>query len=40
MGLSAKAVEDYLDRFIYRLGQSEEEGLSKFRELLHVHHLF
>ncbi|PIQ84737.1 MAG: hypothetical protein COV75_00415 [Candidatus Omnitrophica bacterium CG11_big_fil_rev_8_21_14_0_20_63_9] len=37
--LPAQELQDYLGKFIYRLSRDEEEGISRFRELMHAHHL-
>lgn len=39
LGVPAAELAAYLAGFIYRLGPKEEEGLAKFQELVHVHHL-
>lgn len=37
--LPAQELQDYLGKFIYRLSRDEEEGISRFRELMAEHHL-
>jgi len=37
--LPAAELKLYLSRFVYRFGQQEEEGMAKFQELAHEHHL-
>ena len=38
-GLPAGDLEHYLSSFLYRLGHDEEEGIRRFRDLVHEHHL-
>jgi chorismate dehydratase len=38
-GLPASELEEYLSRFIYRLGPTEEHAIRQFRALIHEHHL-
>ena len=39
LGLPPEAVTAYLEQFVYRLGELEEQGISRFTELAHEHHL-
>jgi len=39
LGMSAAEIETYLSSFVYRLGQSEEEGIKQFKALAHDHRL-
>ena len=39
LGLPAADLHTYLSSFIYRLGQVEEAGIARFRELVDEHHL-
>ena len=38
-GIPAEELETYLSGFVYRLGQDEEQGIKRFRELINEHHL-
>ena len=39
LGVPAQELERYLSNFIYRLSQPEEEGITRFKALVHEHHL-
>ena len=39
LGMSAQAVQAYLQAFVYRLGEAEERAIAQFEQLLHEHHL-
>ena len=39
LGVPADELAAYLAGFIYRLGPQEEEGLARFKELVHEHRL-
>ena len=39
LGLPAEEIQRYLESFIYRLSAPEEEGIAKFDQLAHEHHL-
>ena len=39
LGISAEELETYLSNFVYRLGQFEEEGIKRFKELVDECHL-
>jgi chorismate dehydratase len=39
LGVPADELAAYLSRFIYRLSADEEQGITKFSELVHEHHL-
>lgn len=39
LGLPAADLDAYLSRFIYRFGSREEDGISRFRELVNEHKL-
>jgi len=39
LGLPAQELTAYLAQFIYRLGQSEEDGIAQFARLADAHHL-
>ena len=39
LSIPAADLQAYLSNFVYRLGQSEEEGIKRFKELVDEHHL-
>jgi chorismate dehydratase len=39
LDIPAEDLKAYLSNFVYRLGHSEEEGIVRFKELVHEHHL-
>jgi len=39
LGIPAADLKAYLSNFVYRLGQTEEEGIRRFKELIDEHHL-
>ena len=39
LAIPASDLQMYLSNFIYRLGQPEEAGIARFKELVHEHHL-
>ena len=39
LAIPAEELQMYLSHFVYRLGQLEEEGIKRFQELVHEHHL-
>jgi predicted solute-binding protein len=39
IGVAAPELQTYLEAFIYRFSQAEEDGLSRFKELVDEHYL-
>jgi chorismate dehydratase len=39
VNMSAPEVQAYLENFVYRLGPSEEEAITRFEALVNEHHL-
>jgi len=39
LAIPAEDLRTYLSNFVYRLGQAEEEGIVRFKELVNEHHL-
>lgn len=39
LSIPAADLQAYLSNFVYRLGQAEEEGIRRFKELIDEHHL-
>ena len=39
LGMPAEDLQSYLEAFVYRLSQPEEQAITQFEQLIHAHHL-